>query len=72
MNLNNLSNQSGWRGRAEQIHLLHQKITELQSKLSEYEGTQKTSIGIKIKFLNFRFLLIKFIFFLSIRRTKKF
>lgn len=72
MNLNNLSNQSGWRGRAEQIHLLHQKITELQSKLSEYEGTQKTSIGIKIKFLNFRFLLIKFIFFLSIHRTKKF
>ncbi|XP_028525754.2 hyaluronan mediated motility receptor isoform X1 [Apis cerana] len=44
VNLNNLSNQSGWRGRAEQIHLLHQKITELQSKLSEYEGTQKTSI----------------------------
>ncbi|XP_071861175.1 uncharacterized protein [Bombus fervidus] len=44
VNLNNLLNQSGWRGRAEQIHLLQQKITELQSRLSEYEGTQKTSI----------------------------
>ncbi|XP_043525600.1 spindle pole body component 110 [Frieseomelitta varia] len=44
VNLNNLLNQSGWRGRAEQIYLLQQKITELQSRLSEYEGTQKTSI----------------------------
>ncbi|XP_017765972.1 PREDICTED: spindle pole body component 110 [Eufriesea mexicana] len=43
VNLNNLSNQSGWRGRAEQIHLLQQKITDLQSRLSEYEGTQKSS-----------------------------
>lgn len=47
MNLSNLSNQSGWRGRAEQIYLLQQKITELQLRLSEYEGTQKTSIGTK-------------------------
>ncbi|KAK9308213.1 hypothetical protein QLX08_001689 [Tetragonisca angustula] len=44
VNLSNLLNQSGWRGRAEQIYLLQQKITELQSRLSEYEGTQKTSI----------------------------
>ncbi|XP_033360425.1 tropomyosin-2-like [Bombus vosnesenskii] len=58
VNLNNLLNQSGWRGRAEQIHLLQQKITELQSRLSEYEGTQKTSIGIKTKFRSCRFLFI--------------
>lgn len=59
VNLNNLLNQSGWRGRAEQIHLLQQKITELQSRLSEYEGTQKTSIGIKTKFRSCRFLFIR-------------
>ncbi|XP_034173319.1 uncharacterized protein LOC117601090 isoform X2 [Osmia lignaria lignaria] len=46
VNINNLANQSGgWRGRAEQIHLLNQKVLELQSKLSEYDGTQKTSIA---------------------------
>ncbi|CAD1474962.1 unnamed protein product, partial [Heterotrigona itama] len=45
VNLSNLLNQSGWRGRAEQIYLLQQKITELQSRLSEYEGTQTTSIA---------------------------
>ncbi|XP_026667187.1 coiled-coil domain-containing protein 13-like [Ceratina calcarata] len=45
VSLNNLSNQpGGWRGRAEQIHLLQQKVNELQSRLSEYEGTQKTSV----------------------------
>ncbi|XP_076751980.1 coiled-coil domain-containing protein 13 [Xylocopa sonorina] len=43
VNLNNLSNQpGGWRGRAEQIRLLQQKVMELQSRLSEYEGTQKS------------------------------
>ncbi|XP_048507334.1 uncharacterized protein LOC105693140 [Athalia rosae] len=36
--------QNGWRGRAEQIQQLQQKITELQSKLSEYEGTCKGSV----------------------------
>ncbi|XP_015432831.1 PREDICTED: WEB family protein At5g55860-like [Dufourea novaeangliae] len=47
-NINNLLNQSGgWRGRAEQIHLLQQKVTELQSRLSDYEGTQKTFIDRK-------------------------
>lgn len=59
MNLNNLSNQSGWRGRAEQIHLLQQKITDLQSRLSEYEGTQKSSTGIRSNFPIFTFRLIK-------------
>nr|XP_031839439.1 coiled-coil domain-containing protein 13 [Nomia melanderi] len=45
VNATNLLNQSGgWRGRAEQIHLLQQKVTELQSRLSDYEGTQRTSI----------------------------
>ncbi|XP_076668040.1 coiled-coil domain-containing protein 13 [Andrena cerasifolii] len=38
------SQPGGWRGRAEQIHLLHQKVTELQTKLSDYEGTQRASI----------------------------
>ncbi|CAL7946262.1 unnamed protein product [Xylocopa violacea] len=43
VNLNNLSNQpGGWRGRAEQIRLLQQKVMELQSRLSEHEGTQKS------------------------------
>ncbi|XP_076379645.1 uncharacterized protein LOC117229239 [Megalopta genalis] len=46
VNLSNLSNQpGGWRGRAEQIQLLQQKVAELQSRLSDYEGTQKTSIA---------------------------
>ncbi|KOC68310.1 Coiled-coil domain-containing protein 13 [Habropoda laboriosa] len=40
-----LNQPGGWRGRAEQIHLLQQKVTELQTKLSDYEGMQKkTSI----------------------------
>ncbi|KAL2738747.1 coiled-coil domain-containing protein 13 isoform X1 [Vespula squamosa] len=39
-----LSSQlGGWRGRAEQIQLLQQKISELQLKLSEYDGTVKGS-----------------------------
>ncbi|XP_046415672.1 coiled-coil domain-containing protein 13 [Neodiprion fabricii] len=33
------SHQSGWRGRAEQIQQLHQRIAELQMKLSESDGT---------------------------------
>ncbi|XP_024935796.1 coiled-coil domain-containing protein 13 isoform X1 [Cephus cinctus] len=33
----------GWRGRAEQVQQLQQKLTELQCKLSEYEGTSKGS-----------------------------
>lgn len=41
-----LSSQlGGWRGRAEQIRLLQQKISELQLKLSEYDGTVKGSSG---------------------------
>ncbi|CAK9830986.1 Coiled-coil domain-containing protein 13 [Anthophora retusa] len=40
---NLLTQPGGWRGRAEQIYLLQQKVAELQSKLSDYEGTQKTS-----------------------------
>ncbi|XP_076657900.1 coiled-coil domain-containing protein 13 [Halictus rubicundus] len=50
VSLANLSNQpGGWRGRAEQIQLLQQKVAELQSKLSDYEGghCQKTSTGIE-------------------------
>lgn len=35
------SHQSGWRGRAEQIQQLQQKIGELQSRLNEYEGSSK-------------------------------
>ncbi|XP_043681185.1 coiled-coil domain-containing protein 13-like isoform X1 [Vespula pensylvanica] len=39
-----LSSQlGGWRGRAEQIRLLQQKVSELQLKLSEYDGTVKGS-----------------------------
>ncbi|XP_043489333.1 coiled-coil domain-containing protein 13-like [Polistes fuscatus] len=39
-----LSSQlGGWRGRAEQIRILQQKIVELQNKLSEYDGTLKGS-----------------------------
>ncbi|XP_012141652.1 uncharacterized protein LOC100882920 isoform X2 [Megachile rotundata] len=46
VNVNNLLNQfGGWRGRAEQVHLLQQRVGELQSRLSEYEGTQKSSIA---------------------------
>ncbi|KAG7201282.1 hypothetical protein KM043_004060 [Ampulex compressa] len=37
------SQPGGWRGRAEQIRLLQQKITELQSRLSDYEGSAKRS-----------------------------
>ncbi|CAK9800056.1 Coiled-coil domain-containing protein 13 [Anthophora plagiata] len=40
---NLLTQPGGWRGRAEQIYLLQQKVAELQSKLSDYEGTQKMS-----------------------------
>ncbi|XP_060822185.1 uncharacterized protein LOC132910472 [Bombus pascuorum] len=71
VNLNNLLNQSGWRGRAEQIHLLQQKITELQSRLSEYEGTQKTSIGIKTKFRSCRFLFIRCMSCISVSVERK-
>ncbi|XP_043256883.1 coiled-coil domain-containing protein 13-like [Colletes gigas] len=50
LNINNLLNQpNGWRGRAEQIHLLQQKVTELQSKLWDYEGTQKTIASVDRK-----------------------
>ncbi|XP_076635480.1 coiled-coil domain-containing protein 13 [Colletes latitarsis] len=50
VSINNLLNQSnGWRGRAEQIHLLQQKVTELQSKLWDYEGTQKTIASVDRK-----------------------
>ncbi|XP_014611853.1 PREDICTED: coiled-coil domain-containing protein 13-like, partial [Polistes canadensis] len=39
-----LSSQlGGWRGRAEQIRILQQKIVELQNKLLEYDGTLKGS-----------------------------
>ncbi|XP_015188292.1 PREDICTED: putative leucine-rich repeat-containing protein DDB_G0290503 [Polistes dominula] len=39
-----LSSQlGGWRGRAEQIRILQQKIVELQTKLSEYDGNLKGS-----------------------------
>ncbi|KAF7384766.1 hypothetical protein HZH68_014378 [Vespula germanica] len=37
------SQLGGWRGRAEQIRLLQQKVSELQLKLSEYDGTVKGS-----------------------------
>lgn len=36
-----LSSVPGWRGRAEQIRNLQQKITELQIRLSEHEKSQK-------------------------------
>ncbi|XP_076279115.1 coiled-coil domain-containing protein 13 [Lasioglossum baleicum] len=43
VSLGNLSNQpGGWRGRAEQIQLLQQKVAELQSKLSDYEGAHSS------------------------------
>ncbi|XP_033208510.1 coiled-coil domain-containing protein 13-like [Belonocnema kinseyi] len=38
-----LFKQSGWRGRAEQIQLLHKKVLELQGKLSEYDGSYRSS-----------------------------
>ncbi|XP_066583826.1 coiled-coil domain-containing protein 13 [Prorops nasuta] len=43
--INSLSNQpGGWRGRADQIQLLQQKVSELQAKLSELDCSQKTSL----------------------------
>ncbi|OXU21186.1 hypothetical protein TSAR_000545 [Trichomalopsis sarcophagae] len=38
------SQPGGWRGRAEQIHQLQQKVSELQLKLSENDATRKKSL----------------------------
>ncbi|KAL6439018.1 hypothetical protein ACFW04_003786 [Cataglyphis niger] len=44
VNINTLSSiPGGWRGRAEQIRNLQQKVTELQIKLCEHEKSQKES-----------------------------
>ncbi|GAB1860624.1 Coiled-coil domain-containing protein 13 [Camponotus japonicus] len=44
VNINTLSNVPGnWRGRAEQIRNLQQKVAELQIRLSEHEKSQKES-----------------------------
>jgi len=42
----------GWRGRAEQIYGLQQKLMELQTKLSENERSQKESSGKRKKFID--------------------
>jgi len=48
-----LSVPGGWRGRAEQIHSLQQKLMELQTKLSENERSQKErSSGKREKFID--------------------
>ncbi|XP_076245371.1 uncharacterized protein LOC143185927 [Calliopsis andreniformis] len=55
VSISSLSSQpGGWRGRAEQIHLLQQRVTELQTKLSDYEGTVKTSIVERKNIANIR------------------
>ncbi|KAK2587141.1 hypothetical protein KPH14_002899 [Odynerus spinipes] len=43
------SQPGGWRGRAEQIRLLQQKVGELQSKLSEYDSSIKGSFAVSIE-----------------------
>lgn len=49
MTVATLSSQpGGWRGRAEQIHQLQQKVSELQLKLSENDTTRKKSLGSKL------------------------
>lgn len=46
VNINTLSSvPGGWRGRAEQIRNLQQKVAELQIKLCEHEKSQKESSG---------------------------
>lgn len=52
------STPGGWRGRAEQIRNLQQKLAELQARLFENERSQKESSGRRITYIHVSIKLI--------------